>query len=217
MEQFEALFTALGTSSANMTTPEGYLSILSIYIYLPLAIFSGILGSGIISKEEKDKTAEYLFTLPISRTKVLLSKLSVAIFYSVAIDIVVIFGCYLAFARFNPEPIFFTFLRNMSIGVLMTQLIFLSIGVALSSILKQYKLSGSITISIMITSFMLNILIGFVEELDFLKYISPFSYFSNTDMLASNFQLSFILITIGIIAAGISSLFIFYPKRDLYI
>ena len=217
MAQFEALFQALGTSSADMTTPEGYLSILSIYIYLPLAIYSGLLGSGIISKEEKDKTAEYLFTLPITRKKVITNKLIVAIIYSLAIDIFIVFGCYLAFIRFNPEPIFFTFLFNLSIGVFLTELIFLSVGVALSSVLKQYKLSGSITISILISTFMLSFLIGFVEELDFLKYLSPFSYFNSASMLDSSFAISYILITILIVASGISTLLYFYPKRDLYI
>lgn len=217
MAQFETLFQALGTESADMTTPQGFLSILSIYIYLPLAIYSGLLGSGIISKEEKDKTAEYLFTLPVTRKKVITDKLIVAVIYSFAINLLVILGCYLAFVRFSPEPIFYTYLFNLSIGVFVTQLIFLSIGVALSSVLKQYKLSGAITISIMISTFMLNILIGFVEELNFLKYVSPFNYFSSANMLAGNFEVTFIIISIVIIGSGFSTLLFFYPKRDLYI
>jgi ABC-2 type transport system permease protein len=217
MAQFEAVFQALGTASSDMTTPQGFLSIMSIYIYLPLAIYSGLLGSGIISKEEQNKTAEYLFTLPISRKKVITSKLIVAIFYTVIINLIVVLGCYFSYLRFDPDPIFYTFLFNLGIGVLLTQLIFLSIGIALSSILKQYKLSGAITISIMISTFMLNILIGFVEDLEFLKYISPFNYFNAANMLGSNFELSFIIISIVIIISGISSLLFFYPKRDLYI
>jgi len=217
MAQFETLFQAIGADSADMTTPQGFLSILSIYIYLPLAIYSGLLGSGIISKEEKDKTAEYLFTLPITRKKVITNKLIVAIFYSIATNLLVILGCYLAFVRFDPDPIFYTYLFNLSIGVFLTQLIFLSIGIALSSVLKQYKLSGAITISIMIATFMLNILIGFVEDLDFLKYISPFNYFSSANMLASNFELIYIVISFVIIGGGIGTLLFFYPKRDLYI
>ena len=71
---FQQFYNALGAGSANIMTAEGFLSLLSIYIYLPLAIHAGLLGAGIISKEEKNKTAEYLFTLPVSRTKILLYK-----------------------------------------------------------------------------------------------------------------------------------------------
>lgn len=217
MEQFEALFTAIGAASTDMTTPEGFLSILSIYIFLPTAIYSGLLGSGIISKEEKDKTAEYLFTLPVSRQKVLTSKLIVAFIYSLLLDLAIIGGCYLAFVRFNPDPIFYTFIGNLSIGVFLTQLFFLSIGLALASVLKQYKSSGGITVIILTSAYLLTILIGFVEELEFLMYVSPFNYFSSENMLNSNFELPYILITIGVVIAGVSTLYITYPKRDLYI
>lgn len=217
MDKFEALFTAIGAASTDMTTPEGFLSILSIYIFLPTSIYSGLLGSGIISKEEKDKTAEYLFTLPISRKQVITSKLIVAILYSLLLDVVIILGCLLAFNRFNPDAIFYTFLQNLSVGVFLTQMLFLSIGVALSSVLKQYKLSGAINVTFLISSYMIMILIGFVEELDFLKFASPFNYYSSENMLASNFEFSYLIITASVIFTGISILYIFYPKRDLYI
>ncbi|MCK5762432.1 MAG: ABC transporter permease subunit, partial [Candidatus Izimaplasma sp.] len=70
MESFEIMFEMIGGSMANVSTPEGYLSLMSIYLYLPLAIYGALLGSSIISKEERDRTAEYLFTLPIKRNQV---------------------------------------------------------------------------------------------------------------------------------------------------
>lgn len=217
MEQFSEIFKIFGTTPQDMTTPEGFLSILSIYITLPLAIYSGLLGSGIISKEEKDRTAEFLFTLPVSRRKVLFGKILVALLYSVLINVVVLGSIALIYARFTPGDVFYDFLRNMAFGTFITQVMFLSIGVALSSILKYYKQSGMITIAILMSSFMLNILIGYVEELDFLKYISPFSYFNANLMLAGTYEVAFILLSIVIVGAGIGSLFYFYPKRDLYI
>ncbi len=217
MEQFEQLFLALGSTSQDMTTPEGFLGIMAIYIYLPLAIYSGLLGSGIISKEEKDRTAEFLFSLPVSRKKVITTKLIVAIILSLFM-VALITGANIAiFSRFNPSSSFYSFVLKMGLGVFLTQMIFLSIGVALSSVLKYYKQSGIITISIMISTFMLNILIGFVEELDFLKYISPFNYYSTEKMMEGTFELSFLLITFFVICAGIFTLYRFYPKRDLFI
>jgi len=71
---FQQFYGALGAGNVNIMTPEGFLSLLSIYIYLPLAIHAGLLGAGIISKEERNKTAEYLFTLPVSRKRILAAK-----------------------------------------------------------------------------------------------------------------------------------------------
>lgn len=217
MEQFEILFQALGTASSDMTTAEGYLSILSLYIFLPVTIFSGMLGANVISKEEKNKTAEFLFTLPVSRRYVLFNKLLAAIFLSLLLNGIVIGSILLSFGRFNPEPIFYTFLSNLSVGSFAIQMIFLGIGVMLSSILKQFRLSSAITVGILVSAFMLHMLIGFVEEIEFMKYATPFSYFSSELMMASDFQIANVLITLGLIIISFTTLFIAYPKRDLYI
>jgi ABC-2 type transport system permease protein len=217
MAQFDVFFQALGAGNVDITTPSGFLSLVSIYIYLPLSIYSGMLGAGIISKEEKNRTAEFLFTLPISRRNVLINKVIVAFINTIVINVVLMVGLAFIFMRFNVDSEFYQFLINLSIGVLITQFIFLGLGLLLSSLLKQYKLSGAVTVSILITTFMLNILIGFVEDLDFLKYISPFNYFSASMMLEGDFQITFVLISLGLIISTISGLFYFYPKRDLYI
>ncbi len=218
MQNFEILFKALGTNVIDMTTPEGYISIISIYIYLPLAIFSGLIGSGIISKEEKDKTAEYLFTLPVKRNKVIASKLVVAVINSILINIFVIGAVYVTYLKFDVSDGFLQFMVNMSVGVFMIQMIFLSIGMLLSAILKQYKKSGSITVGILISSFMLSILIGMVDgELDFLKFITPFQYFPSNEMLVGNFNIIYIIITLVVSISSFVLTFYFYKKRDLYI
>jgi ABC-2 type transport system permease protein len=218
MQNFEILFQALGTNVVDMTTPEGYIGIVSIYIYLPLAIFSGLIGSGIISKEEKDKTAEYLFTFPVKRNKVIASKMVVAVFNSILVNVFVILAVYLTYLRFDVSTGYFQFMVNMSIGIFLIQMIFLGLGMVLSAMLKQYKKSGSITVGILISTFMLSILIGMVDgKIDFLKYITPFQYFPSNEMLVGNFSVVYVIITFVVSIGTFAATFYFYKKRDLYI
>lgn len=217
LQSFEALFSAIGIQLTDLSTPQGFLSLESIYFYIPLGIYAGLLGSGIISKEERDKTAEYLFTLPVRRTRVLVSKLIVAILYSGLLNLAVIIGAMLSYIRFNPDPIFYSFLWNISFGIFMIQMIFMSVGMMFSAVLKQYKRSGAAVLAYVMGSYLLFVLIGMTDKIDFLKYVTPFKYFEASQMLAGNIELKFVLISIGIVIAGISSLFIFYRKRDLYI
>ena len=217
MASFEQLFAMLGSSPANMTTATGFLSLVSIYIYLPLAIYSGLLGSNIISKEEKNRTAEYLFTLPVKREKVLISKLVVALFYSVVINIFVMAINLYAFGRFGMDYELIEFILYLSVGVLFTQLIFLSLGMILSSVLKQYKKSGSVTVSILITTFFLSILSGLTEETEFFKYFTPFKYFAVDKVTNGEFELIYIFLSLVIVVGSIYGMFYFYKKRDLYI
>lgn len=218
MANFEVLFQALGASVSDITTPEGFISILSLYIYLPLSIYSGLLGSNIISKEEKDKTAEYLFTLPIKRDQVIRSKLIVSMLYSVLFNILIISVVCVSYLRFDRSDQYFSFLFNLSVGVFLTQIIFLGLGMVLSSALKEYKKSGAFTIAVLVSTFMLSILITMVDgKLDFIKFLIPFQYFPASDMLAGDFNIFYILISIIIFALTSAATFIFYKKRDLYI
>ncbi|XMB85277.1 ABC transporter permease subunit [Mycoplasmatota bacterium WC44] len=217
MENFQYMFDALGVSLTNITTPEGFLSVMSLYLYLPLSIFAALLGSSIISKEERDKTAEYLFTLPVTRTRVLISKIIAAVINNLLFTIAVVIIAIGAFYRFEPTSTFYEFVGFLSIGLFLTQMIFMSIGMMLASILKQYKKSGSFTLGVLLGTFMLSILIGLSDKIEFLKYITPFQYFKVEDMLASKIDLLFLFLSIIIITSCISSVFVFFKKRDLYI
>lgn len=214
---FQVYFQALGVNDVDIMSPEGFLSLLSFYIYLPLAIFAAIMGSGIVSKEEKDKTAEYIFTLPVTRNKVILSKLLVAVLYNLLLTTMLMAFCYWAFGRIASSVYFAPFMFNLTIGVLLTQCIFLSIGLFLSSILKDHKKSGSATLSVLIATFMISMLTQITDKVDFLKYITPFQYFNVNNMLQGIFPLEFLIITFIIVLSSISGLFYFYNKRDLYI
>ena len=214
---FQQFYGALGVGNVNIMTPEGFLSLLSIYIYLPLSIYAGLLGAGIISKEEKNKTAEYLFTLPISRTKVLLAKFFAGFTYVVLANVIVNGSAMLIFGRFETSDIYYQFLRNLSIGVFVTQMIFFAIGVGLASTLRDYKKSGAITVGVLLTTYMFGVLSNMVSEANFLRFITPFRYFAAPEMMANEFSFIYSLLAFIIVASGVTSLFYFYRRRDLYI
>jgi ABC-2 type transport system permease protein len=68
---------ALFSDSGDFLTPVGYLSARVYYLLLPLllSIFSIGLGANLLGREEQQGTLELLLARPVSRTKLLLSKL----------------------------------------------------------------------------------------------------------------------------------------------
>ncbi len=217
MDSFEFFFEILGSSLANITTPEGYLSILSIYILLPAGIFGAMLGSGIIAKEERAKTAEFLYTLPISRWRVLAAKTFVALFYIVLFAATLCGSLILIFQQFDLTQGFYDFMYHMAIGIFFIELIFMSIGMMLSAVLKQYKLSGSITVGVLVVMFMLSMLMGMTDKVDFLKYVTPFQFFTTENMLNNTTDVFFVILASIISVASISVMFVTFRRRDLYI
>jgi ABC-2 type transport system permease protein len=217
MESFSAIFTALGIPFSNLSEPEGFVSLMSIYFYIPLSIYAAMLGSSIISKEERDKTAEYLFTLPVTRHQVLTSKVIVVFINNIILNLILVAGTILVYLRFSPSEAFFNFMIYLSIGLIFTQIVFLAIGMFLAAVLKQYKKSSGVTVGIVMGSYLLFVLIGLSDKIDFLKYFTPFKYFEVADMQNGNIRIEFVIISAAIAIAGVAGLFYFYRRRDLYI
>jgi ABC-2 type transport system permease protein len=84
--------------------------------------------------------------------------------------------------------------------------------------LKRYKQASSIAVGIILGTFFLSIIIGLNEDLDFLKYISPFKYFNPATILHdAQIDLLFVWISAGIIAISLMGAYLTYRRRDLYI
>lgn len=214
----QVMLEALGMGDMNIASLGGFISTLSLYLYLILGIHAVLLGSSIIAKEERDRTAEYLFTLPISRKKVVLSKLISSIINLSILNLVTLTATLISSIGYEKDEGFYKFIVLLFLAILIVQLIFLSIGMLVASINKGYKKSGNISVSILMITFVISSLINMVDSVDFLKYITPFKFFDGNYILnEGRMEPLSIVISFLIIGFGIAGTFIFYPKRDLYI
>lgn len=218
MAEFEQMFQYLGMSIESLFEPAGFVSMLAIYYYIPFSIYSGLLGSSIISKEERAKTAEFLFALPVTRGKVLRSKIVVAALNSLILNVVTIALMVAMMTLYSPNASFYSFMGLLMIGVFITQIIFMALGMLFAAVIKQYKKSGSYTVAILLSTYMLHILVGLSSKIEFLKYFTPFKYFEAAVILEDmKIDLVFVVISTVLITGCITGTFIFYKKRDLYI
>ncbi len=74
----EAFLKAFGMSD-NFSTIIGYTAMICIYIVLCGAIFSCNLGLNAVSIEERDLTADFLISKPVTRNRILTAKLLAAL------------------------------------------------------------------------------------------------------------------------------------------
>ena len=214
----EAMLKAFSMDNANLTTTTGYLSLVALYFYLMAGLFAVLLGSGIISKEARDKTAEYLMTMPISRENILFSKLIAALINCLILLATINGATILAMIKYNLDAAFYAFLFDLSAAIFLEMIIFLSIGMFLSSVLKRYKSSGKIAASILMLLYFINVAIGLSKNLDALEYVTPFKYFNaQTILQTGHLELKFIILSLVITASGIVGTFLIYPRRDLHI
>lgn len=78
----KGMLAAFGADVSSLGSLMGfYVTYNSIYNVLLGCIFASVLAGNLLAKEEADKTAEFLFTRPVSRRSIFLSKTAVLISY----------------------------------------------------------------------------------------------------------------------------------------
>lgn len=213
-----ALLDALSMRSFNLTTLSGFFGVMFIYLGLMGAMAAALWGSDIISKEERDRTVEFSLVLPVSRNRVITAKALAALANCVAFVAITWAMSLISAQQFAPEPGFFDFLALEMQAMFLIELIFLAIGLLLGCVMQQYKRSGSLAISIILVTYFISIISGLQENLENLKYLTPFKYFDAGELYRSGqFEGIYLVLTAAIILASLAAAYWAYNRRDLYI
>ena len=84
--------------------------------------------------------------------------------------------------------------------------------------MKQYKLSSSTAVAIILTTYFMSIISGMQEKLDFLKYFTPFKYFDAAYLFRTgSMDNTYLLLSAAIIIVCLAATYWIYNRRDLYI
>lgn len=213
-----ALISAFEMNSFNLTTIEGFFGIMVTFLALIFTVHAVMLGSSIISKEERDKTAEFILSLPIPRHRLITGKVLVAITNCIVLLIVAYIIFIISAAKYKPDSVFYEFLILSFITLFCLQLIFLGIGLFLASVLKQYKKSSSIAVSLLLITYFMSIIMDLSDKFEFFKYITPFKFFDYKKMLNElTIDINYVIISVVIFIVFLAGSYITYSKRDLYI
>jgi ABC-2 type transport system permease protein len=213
-----AMLDVFNMRAFNLTTLSGFYGIMFIYFGLMGAIASAMWGSDIISKEERDKTVEFSLVLPVSRSRVITAKALAALVNCVAFVLITWGMSLVAVQSFNPNQAFNSYLALQMRAMFVIELIFLSLGLLLGCVMKQYKRSASIAVGIILVTYFMSVVSGMQEKLDFLKWFTPFKYFDAADLFhTGRMNSTYLLISVGIIVVCVVVAYLAYNRRDLYI
>ena len=213
-----AMLSAFNFEAFNLTTITGFFGVMFTYFALLLSIAAVMWGSDIISKEERDKTVEFSLTLPVTRSRLVTAKIFAAVVNCIALLLITWGAAIAGAAQYQPDNKFFNFLSLSMLALFIMQLIFLAVGIFLGCAMKQYRRASSAAVAILLGTYFMSIISGLNENLEFLKYFSPFKYFNPATLLhESTIDLTFILLSAGIVAVLLVGAYVSYSRRDLYI
>ena len=205
-----------GMTGFDLTTAAGFFGMLFMYLAVMAAVHAALLGAHLISKEERDRTSEFLYTKPSSRGRILTGKLAAGVANLIAFNLVTAASSFYYVDLFNKDEPFGSEMAALMVGLLFLQLIFFTIGAAVAGTSHRPKRAPSRATSIMFMTFLLSFIVNLNEDLDFLKYFTPFKYFdAGTVMADATLDPVYVALSLVIIAAAVVITYRFYNARDL--
>ncbi len=177
------------------------------------AFFAALLGISILAKEEKEQTAEFLLTHPISRRKVLTRKLASVILQIIILNVIVMIVTIFSIYAIGEEPE----VRPLSllfIAYFILQIEIASVCFGISAFLSRSGLGIGLGIAALL--YFLNIIANLTEDARFLKYITPFGYTESSDIIADKcLNTGYLFTGLLFTVLGISAGYYWYCKKDI--
>ena len=209
-----AFTSAFGMDQLNFGEFMGYFGIeCGNTLGLGGAIFAAILGATALSKEEKEGTAEFLLTHPISRVRVITEKLLSVILQLILLNAAVIFVTFACVGIIDVEADFAK-LALVFLAYFLLQVEFAALTFGISAFMKGGTLG--LGLGLVFGTYFANILANLTEDAKPLKYITPYGYADGAHIIPEgSIEMKYLAVGLLLTASGILAAYVKYSKKDI--
>lgn len=207
---------ALGISLDNITSILGFYSMIFSFIVLCAAIQAMNFGVSVLSKESRERTADFLLVKPVSRFAIVTAKFMAALTMILITNVLydtVSFAIASAVktADFNASRFL---LINLS--MFLVQLIFLALGLAISVFFKKLKSVLSVSLGTVFGLYIIGAIVATGKN-DAERFISPFIYFDTAYIIKNgSYENKYLIACAVIVVLCVLISYVVYIKKDIH-
>ena len=205
---------AFGMDRLDFGTLVGYYTIeCGNILGLGGAFYAALCAVSILSKEEKERTAEFLLTHPVSRVRIIAEKL-IAVLIQITAMSLAVYAMTVGAMLMIGEEVPWKEINLLHMAYYLLQIELAGICFGLSAFLR--KGSAGIGLGIAAMMYFLNLIANMADAAEFLKYITPFGYCDGADIV-SNGCLDGVMVAIGLTigVCGMAVAFWKYSRKDI--
>ena len=178
------------------------------------AFFAALLGVSVLAKEEKEQTAEFLLTHPVSRREIVGQKLAAVLIQIFLMNVIVITVTSASIWGIGESPdmrpLILLFLAYFILQVEVACVCF-----GMSAFLSQGGVGIGLGMAALL--YFLNIIANLTDGAKFLKYVTPFSYTESADIIADRcLEVKYLAVGMVFTVIGVGMGFWRYCKKDIF-
>ncbi len=221
MEDVSEMFSSMGAFTAafgmdklNFGTLIGFYAIeCGNILGIGGAFFAALMAVSALAKEEKEKTAEFLFSHPVTRKRIIAEKLAAVMLQLIIMNIIVFAMAILSISIIG-EELQLKEISLLHLAYFLVQAELAGICFGISAFIRRGGLG--IGLGVAIVMYFLNIVANISESAKALKYITPFGFAEGADIIANGrLETNMVLLGMGVTVLGIVAAFIKYCRKDI--
>lgn len=205
----------MGMANVDISRFGGFYAVIMQYVFVLSAIYAAHLGSSAVSRESVDRTYEFLFTKPRSRSFLLAGKLLAAVVFLTVFAALALLFSLLAVRQIVVEGNYTALFVRFAIAVWFVGLVFFSVSAMFAASLRQSERgarAGNLTV---LATYALAVVYDMLEHPGLLRLMTPFRYFLNTELVDLTFNLRFAGLCALLAAVFLAVAFARFERRDL--
>jgi len=207
----------LGINLDYITSILGFYSMIFSFITLCGAIQAMNMGLSILSKESRERTADFLLVKPVSRSVIVTAKLLAAFTGIIVTNVVYCAASFITANIVKTTNYNIKLLIMINLTLFFIQLIFLAIGVLISVFFNKLKSVLPISLGVVFGLYMLGALVSAGKSNEAARLISPFKYFDITYIIKNaSYESSYIIMSAVIVVIAVVISYIIYIKKDIH-
>lgn len=206
----------LGISLDNITSFLGFYSMVGTFVVLCGSIQVMNYGLSILTRETRERTADFLLVKPVSRTAIVSFKILAAITMFLATDMIYyaatsIVASIVVKANYSMKLFFM-----INATLLFIQLIFFSIGIVVSVIIPKLRSVLPVSLGTTFGLYFIGSIIV-TDKNDWGRFITPFKYFDYTYIIKnSSYEPQYLIISAVIVIISIVATYLIYNRKDIH-
>lgn len=208
----------LGINLDYITSFLGFYSMIFSFITLCGAIQAMNLGISILSKETRERTADFLLVKPVSRPAIITAKLLAAFTMLLATNIVYSAASFSLANSIKTTGFDQKLLFMINLTLLFVQLIFFALGMIVSVFFKKLRSILPISLGVVFGLYMVGALLFTGKNEDVVRLISPFRYFDLTYIIKNaSYEVRYLIAGAVVIASAVAASYLIYTKKDIHV
>lgn len=211
----KAVLVIFGIDGFSLNTSLEYY--LTMFYYYSLVAFFHAAHTGFlfIAKEERDRTADFLYVKPVGRTRTVAAKLIAGVVHLAAVASVTALSTILMMLpvldAFHLLPVVLVTV----LGMFLTQLVYFGLGAACAALFRRYRFGSMAAYGTVLVTYALAVAVRTFESAEILNVFSPFQYFPASNVANGGLDPRYIVLSLGVTGLAAAFTITKYRTREL--